>query len=545
MFNAIAQPFAWLLMTLYNFLNNYALALIVISIIVKGILLPFQMKAKRGQLRQARLQPKLSEIQKKHAANKQKLNEETAKLYKEEGINPASGCLWSFIQMPIMIAMFFAIRQPLTLMMGVGRELLEEGGAIYNKLAEMNFVSTMSEYYIEIAQAQFITEHFNIFAPLSEHLQRISFNLGILNLGEQPHWDFFWRPETDWSNYLIWLPGLILFFFPFISGGAQFISAHFMRKMSTVGTPEAMAGTAGTVLKFMPLMSVWFGFIFPAALSLYWTIGTVLQFGQDVWLTKKYNKILDEEDAEKEIIRKAKEAELEAKRIETERKKAEGLAEQNSNTSKRKKKKGNKQNKLEKAAEWEKQNTPVVEKVDDGDEPSRVGKRRYARGRAYDPDRFTKGGGDSSDSEDRDTEDALDLTDEDIEVDGVAVEKEDYSEDSSDMTQDLEDDADFDESDDDEDEIDDEDVDDADGEDEDEEESDDSADDEPDDVDDGDDSDEADDSENDDDSEDEEDDVDPEDESDSDDGDDSDDADDSDDTSGAMNTEKFDTKRFD
>jgi len=435
----IAQPFGWLLMQLYNFVNNYALALFMIAVIVKVILLPFQMKAKRGQLKQARLQPKLSEIQKKHAANKQKLNEEMQKLYKEEGVNPASGCLWSFIQMPIMIAMFFAIRAPLTIMMGVGKDLLaaptadSAGGAIWLKLQEMNFVSTMSDYYIEIAQAQFITEHFNIFAPLSDHLQKIYFNLGFLNLGEQPHWDFFWRPETDWSNSEIWLPGLILFFFPLLSGGAQFLSMSVMRKLNVSGTPEAAAGAAGAILKFMPLMSVWFGFIFPAALSLYWTIGTALQLGQDIWLTKKYSKILDAEDAEKEIVRKAKEAEIEAKRLETERKKAEGLAERNSNTSKRKKKKGDKQDKREKAAEWEKINAPVEEKEEEN-EPSRVGKRRYARGRAYDPNRYSSGAGDdtavkalSDGSSDEDEDKTLDLTNEDIEVDGIAVEKDDSS----------------------------------------------------------------------------------------------------------------------
>jgi len=459
MFNAIAQPFGWLLMTLYDFVNNYALALFLIAVIVKVILLPFQMKAKRGQLKQARLQPKLAEIQKKHAANKPKLNEEMQKLYKEEGVNPASGCLWSFIQMPIMIALFFAIRQPLTLMMGVGQELLEEGGAIFEKLQEMNFVSTMSDYYVQIDQAQFITQHFEIFAPLSDHLQRISFNLGIINLGNQPHWDFFWRPETDWSNSAIWLPGLILFLFPFFSGGAQFVSASIMRKMNVAGTPEAASGAAGNIIKFMPLMSVWFGFIFPAALSFYWTIGTVLQLGQDLWLTKKYSKILDAEDAEKEIIRKEKEAELEAKRLETERKKAEGLAERDSNTSKRKKKKGDKQGKREKAAEWEKKNAPAPVVSEEEDEPSRVGKRRYARGRAYDPDRFSKDAGDVSD----DVEETLDLTGEEIEVDGVAVEKtddfesDDYAEVAEESADDFES-EDFDEDEDDDDEDDDEDL---------------------------------------------------------------------------------------
>jgi len=405
MFNAIATPFGWLLNLLYNFVQNYALALFLVAIVVKVILLPFQMKGKRGMMRQSRIQPKIAELQKKHGANKQKLNEEMAKLYKEEGVNPASGCLWSFIQMPIMIALFYVIRQPLTLMMGVASELLEEGGAIYAKLQELNFESTMQEFYIQIDQAQFITSHFNEFAHLSDRLYKIFFSLGPINLAVVPDWQFWNFP---WNDSATLIPLILLFFFPLISGGAQFVSAHIMRKMNAPGSPEAAGGTMGTVLKFMPLMSVWFGFILPAALSFYWTIGTIFQIGQDIWLTKKYTKILDAEDAEKAVVRKAREAELEEKRQETERKKAEGLAERNTNTSKRKKKKSDKQDQIEKAAEWEKKNAPepVVEEKQD---PSRVGNRRYARGRAYDPDRFSKASDDKSDE-------VIEVDEEDIEI---------------------------------------------------------------------------------------------------------------------------------
>ena len=389
-FEAIARPFGWLLMLLYVFVQNYGLSLVLIAVIVKVLLLPFQMKSKRGMMRQTRLQPKLAELQKKHAANKQKLNEETAKMYKEEGVNPASGCLWSFIQMPIMIALFYAIRQPLTLMMGVAKDLLDRGEIIFRTLQEVGVDTTtdvFEGFYSEVYIAQEIGNHWDAFKNLSiEGLQNISFYLGRLNLADIPNWRLFlfWNAEGSFSD--MW-PAYLLLLLPLLSGGAQFVSAAIMRKMSPASSPEAAGGTAGNILKFMPLMSVWFGFILPAALSLYWTIGTILQIAQDIWLTKKYTKILDEEDAQKAVIRKAKDAELEAKRIETERKKAEGLAERNRNTSKRKKSKSNRQDQREKAAEWEKKNAPPEEEKF---EPGRVGNRRYARGRAYDPDRFGK-----------------------------------------------------------------------------------------------------------------------------------------------------------
>ena len=391
-FEPIAIPFGWLLMRLYELVNDYALSLILIAIIVRVLLIPVQMKAKRGQLKQSRLQPKIAELQKKHGANKQKLNEEQAKLFKEEGINPASGCLWGFIQMPIMIAIFYAIRQPLTLMMGVAQELLvdteEAVGAIVLKLRELNFEATLGEFYLEVDQAQFISRpenwvHFTEW--VGDGLHQISFFLGPLNLANIPQWQVWNQEIFPWNDFNALYPVLILALFPLISGGAQFISMGIMRKLNPAGTPEGAGGSVGTVMKFMPLMSVWFGFILPAALSVYWTIGTVLQIGQDIWLTKKYTKILDAEDAEKAELRKAREAELEAKRLERERKKAKGILEENKNISKRKKKKGNKQEKREKAADWEKKKAPPKEEKY---EPGRIDNRRYARGRAYDPDRY-------------------------------------------------------------------------------------------------------------------------------------------------------------
>ncbi|MDR2570244.1 MAG: YidC/Oxa1 family membrane protein insertase [Oscillospiraceae bacterium] len=423
MFNAIATPFGMLLMFLYGIVQNYGLALLLIAVVIKVLLLPFQMKGKRGMMRQSRLQPKIADLQKRHAANKQKLNEEMAKLYKEEGVNPASGCLWSFIQMPIMIALFYAIRQPLSLMMGIPRDLLGETGAITQKLQELNFTQKLNDFYMEVDIAQFISlpENWGHFMQWeSEGLRQVSFYLAGINLADIPNWQFFWSPETDWSSAALWLPGLLLFILPLVSGGAQFISAGIMRKMSPTASPEA-AGSMGSIIKFMPLMSVWFGFILPAALSFYWTIGTVLQIGQDIWLTKKYTKILDEEDAEKAVIRKARDAELEVKRLETERKKAEGIAEQDSNTSKRKKKKSDKQDKREKAAEWEKKNAPP-DQDDKKHEPGRVGDRKYARGRAYDPERFKKAGKKAKKKKKKDDEYIENENDDGIAVDYIDVE---------------------------------------------------------------------------------------------------------------------------
>ena len=386
----IARPFGMLLMSLYDFFGNYGVALLIFALLVRVILLPFTMKSKYGTMRQGRLQPRIAELQKKHGDNKQKIQEETQKLWKSEGINPMSGCLWGFIPLPIMLALFSVIRNPLTMMLRVAQEHLDEGGLIFEKFASLEaeglFTPAMGVVYRQVEWAEYIGAHFNEFVEFTAQiptLRPLAFNFLGLNLGNQPQYDFLWN--TDWSDAAIWLPGLFLFLIPLISGASQFLSAR-INKLSNPAM-ASQTGSMNTVMMLMPLFSVYIGFVTPAALGLYWTAGTILIIGQDLWLTKKFTKRLDAEDAVKKIERDKKEAEIEAKRIETEKRKAAGIVENNPNISKRKKQTSEKQGQREKAAEWEKKKAGIG--AEEKSDPSRIDNRRYARGRAYDPDRFT------------------------------------------------------------------------------------------------------------------------------------------------------------
>ncbi|MBO6092954.1 MAG: YidC/Oxa1 family membrane protein insertase, partial [Oscillospiraceae bacterium] len=118
----ITWPFAKLMVWLYRLTGSYGWAVILFALIVNLILTPFMGKSKKATMKTTRLQPKIQEIQRRHEGNQQKLNEEMQKLYREEGINPMSGCLWSLIPFPILIALYSVIRQPLSRMMFVAKE---------------------------------------------------------------------------------------------------------------------------------------------------------------------------------------------------------------------------------------------------------------------------------------------------------------------------------------------------------------------------------------------------------------------------------------
>ncbi len=339
----ITKPFGWLLMLLYQFVQNYGLAVILFALVVKIILLPFQMKSKRSMMKTSRVQPKLKELEKKHGANKQKYNEEVAKLYKEEGIKPLSGCLWSLLPFPIIIALFSAIRQPLTIMMGVPKALIEEGGAILNKLTEMGWVNSLNANYVQIDQTKFISQHFDAFAGISDKLQQINYGFLGMDLGQNPKVNFLWT--TDWSDPSSWWPGLLLFLLPIASGVLAFLTSRISMKMNAQ-PDNPQANSMKSMMLLMPLINVYFAFIMPGAIGVYIIASMLFQTVQEIILTRHYTKVLEAEDAVKLEAQRKREAELEAKRLETERKKLENSQQANRIRPRRKRRRQRSRNSL-------------------------------------------------------------------------------------------------------------------------------------------------------------------------------------------------------
>jgi len=90
--------------------HNFGLAIILLTIIIKLILLPFTIKSTRSQKAMQDLQPKIEELKKQHKGDKQKLSMAMMDLYKTEKVNPFSSCLPLLVQLPIFIAIYSALR---------------------------------------------------------------------------------------------------------------------------------------------------------------------------------------------------------------------------------------------------------------------------------------------------------------------------------------------------------------------------------------------------------------------------------------------------
>jgi YidC/Oxa1 family membrane protein insertase len=115
----IFRPFAKAVLKVFIFLHlfipNYGIVLIIFSLLVKVLVWPLTKKSNVSMQRMQVLQPKLNELKEKYGKDPQRLNRETMKLYKEEGINPVSGCIPQLLQMPLLIAIFIVFRSTIEL----------------------------------------------------------------------------------------------------------------------------------------------------------------------------------------------------------------------------------------------------------------------------------------------------------------------------------------------------------------------------------------------------------------------------------------------
>ena len=391
----ICKIFSWPLVKFYELTGSYGISIIFFALLVNLLMTPFMAKSKKSMMHTTLIQPRIQELQRRHEGNPQKLNQEMQKLYQEEGINPMSGCIWSLIPFPILIALYSVIRQPLTRMMFVAEEVVTTLQDFFVNQGWYT-IPAKTDAYVEIKLADIAHQHWDevqtALAGQVDGLMNVDFGFLGLNLGQQPRWNFFLR--TDWSDASVWLPALGLFLIPFISAFLSWASM----KISNMSNPsQAQNAQTEASMKsmtlMMPLMSIWICFVMPAAMGIYWIANSVFGIIRDFALTKVFKKQLDKEMAERDAARSQREKEIEAKRLETERLKAEGKTTINANTSKKKIQANEKQkmderkaalDKAERAARRERRGEKEYEKP-----ASQVGDRRYARGRAYDPNRFS------------------------------------------------------------------------------------------------------------------------------------------------------------
>lgn len=365
----ICIPFAALMRLFYNLTGSYGVAIILFTLVIKLILLPFQMKSKKGMVRMNRMSGKMEEIRKKYANNQAKMNEEMQKFYQEEGINPMSGCLWSFLPLPILLALYYIIREPIVYFMNFGGR--EAGQAVVEAARELiqgaGIELTTNAAYEQIEIANIINSQFPDFIAQHEGWVNVNYHFLNLDLTAQPSSAF-----GQLSGGLSWaLIGLILI--PIISGALSFLLSKVTMGQNKM--EGSAAATGKTMMWLMPLMSIYIAFIMPAALGVYWIAQSAFSIVQESIMGRFYTNKLEAEEAARYEAREAdrKRRQEEAKLLQE--KQRQQAAQKQSLKEKRKAAQDAKVAKAKKAS------TSTTE-------AGRVGDRPYARGRSYREDRY-------------------------------------------------------------------------------------------------------------------------------------------------------------
>jgi YidC/Oxa1 family membrane protein insertase len=292
-FQALLDGIGWVLAEIFDVVGNYGLAIIVLTILIKVVLLPLGVKQIKSMQAMQSIQPKVKELQKKFKGNKQKVQEETMKLYKEAGVNPLGGCLPLLLQFPILIAMYAVIRAPQLQPVDADGQPATSAQAVAYEIHN-NHLPITSELFRNVMLHQNLgvlgvnlqcsaSQSGNEAKIVGSDRQSIKANTPIWDSNGQPL-DFHpttgtgtipcGSKNTDKIPYFVLLVVMV---------GTTFYQQRQMQKASP---PGAASGQQQAILKFMPLMFGIFGFTFPAGLTLYWTVSNIWTIGQQYALLK-------------------------------------------------------------------------------------------------------------------------------------------------------------------------------------------------------------------------------------------------------------------
>jgi len=308
LFNPLGQFLYFIYKTLA--FQNYGLAIIIFTVLIKLVLLPLTIKSMKSTNQMSALAPEVEKLKAKYKNDQEKQNQEIQKLYKENNVSCAGGCVPMLLQFPILIGLYTVLRNPLSYMLGkswvdiatiTNKFLVElgmekainiqevadgtlKGVKLINQLKIMNILNNNPEKLGQVSD-------------LIQSSELINLKFLGLNLGITPTYipSVIFGPEM--STYL---PILIL---PLIAVGLTIYSTILTKKRTDINKAknpspakdkkDPAAGMGNMMLYMLPLMTIYFSFIFPASMSLYWIITYAFQIGQQ----KLTNNMQDKEEA--------------------------------------------------------------------------------------------------------------------------------------------------------------------------------------------------------------------------------------------------------
>lgn len=294
MFQLFANIFGYLLELLYTLVNNYGLAIIIFTVVIKVLLLPLSIKQQRTMKKSTEMQEKMKVIQFKYKNDPEKMNQAVMELYKTEKMNPFSGCLTAIVQMLLLISIFYLVRSPLTFMEKIPQENIN---TYIQQLKEGE--KPVSEVYPEIdiiREYEFLKEK----NPEDNNIEKINVQMNLFGL------DLSKIPQQNMSDYTVYIIPVLYILSSFISIRLTTAMQTKQQKDKSGETPiidgetgkelvpaEKEENELDTVMQtnkmmswMMPILSISIAFVAPLGLALYWLMNNILMIIERLVLDK-------------------------------------------------------------------------------------------------------------------------------------------------------------------------------------------------------------------------------------------------------------------
>jgi YidC/Oxa1 family membrane protein insertase len=247
-FHPLFVTLATVLAAIYGVTASYGLAIVLLTIVIMALLMPLTIRSTRSLMAMQRLAPKIRRLRQEYqgSENREQLNRELMRVYKEEGVNPAGSCLPLLLQMPVLIVLYDVIK-------GLSNRLitLVQGHSV--AVAQPRYISTSSRLY-----HQLVASH--------GAMNWLGINLALKAFST----------HAQWFGFIPYV-ALVL-----IAVGLQYVLLAQTRKRS-LATAEANSQMR-TVQRFLPILYASIYLVIPAAVVLYMIASTAIRIGTQILL---------------------------------------------------------------------------------------------------------------------------------------------------------------------------------------------------------------------------------------------------------------------
>ena len=339
MFDGILKGIGTFLKWIDGALGSYMLTLFIFALIVEIVMLPLAIYQQKNSIKQAKLRPREMAIKKKYAGrddrnSQMQMQQEIQDLYQRENFSQFAGCLPMLIQLPIIMALYQVVINPLLYVMHMSQDAInaiyqfiiagtDAGGlglTVKSASQTMEFVGIFNKYGLDgfSGLASFVDSgSVSAIEGLKGKGAEIYAELESAFAEGFPHFDFFgvdlsMIPQTLFSkgSGIDWLLILV----PVLTFASYYFSLKFTRKFTyqaPAAQDQAAMGCSTKMMDItMPLLSTYFAFIMPAAIGIYWMfkslIGTLKQFIMSKAMPMPQFTEQDYKDAEREMAGKPK-----------------------------------------------------------------------------------------------------------------------------------------------------------------------------------------------------------------------------------------------